>query len=136
VKTVAFHVFVDLQSLLSGRDAELLTFIDELTTVSSSNQYVPPDGSESSDESEDRSDGDMSTPPATPRAYQDSGLRHREQESAKERHRLERLVLEDLNLTLDYFPEPVKKPSTTTVKSRQKVPLRMNSVGLSSLNCI
>ncbi|KAJ7581343.1 hypothetical protein C8J56DRAFT_959789 [Mycena floridula] len=83
ISIVPLHIFLDVDMILSN--GALMAFLDELSASSSS--------------SLDLGDAD-DTPPATPRAT--VSLTERE----KERRRLEQLVLEDLDLSLNY---PVKR---------------------------
>lgn len=114
------HVFADVGSILTGRDAEVLSFVNDLASRSSSKQDLGTSHAENS-EDEISDEEDVTTPPATPRAHPMQVSRQLDRDRERERKRLEKLVLEDLNLSMDYRPEPVKKPSVSRVKSWRKV---------------
>lgn len=98
------HVFVDVAQVLGRVDApersEVLNFVDEVLSSSETILYAADDGEGTDDEDEDEDDGE--TPPGTPRARQRYAQRQQEREKEEERRRLERLVLEDLDLGFDY----------------------------------
>ena len=88
------HIFVDLDLALSN--GSLLAFIDEIFRSHSVTSDVAADDPESEGE----------TPPATPR----HPARELLSEKEVERRRLERMVIEDLDLAMDYTAdEPVPK---------------------------
>jgi autophagy-related protein 2 len=119
VDTIPLHVFLDAGSILSGNSAPVLDFVKDLAPPSSSRQQKQShvDGSDS----EDEEDEEATTPPATPHTQRASGLRLLERDREKERKRLEKLVLEDLDLSMDYRPEPTRKPAAAKVKNWRKV---------------
>jgi autophagy-related protein 2 len=124
VSMVPFHVFVDLGSL--SRDANMLAFINELMIPSvSSSRDLSQSQSEHSDE-ESHGDDD-STPPATPFTSHPAGIHEQQWEREWERRRLEKLVLEDLDLALDYRPEPSGRNSPK-VASWRKVPFSIDLI--------
>ncbi|KAJ7430701.1 hypothetical protein B0H11DRAFT_2134571 [Mycena galericulata] len=102
------HVFIDLD--LATNRTGLLAFLDELDERSMDNSDK--DGEESDEES------DEVTPPASPhsRKMQDGKERERE----RERQRLEKMVLDDLDLDLDYRPGISRKASSPRMSARRK----------------
>ncbi|KAJ7235449.1 hypothetical protein B0H12DRAFT_1141515 [Mycena haematopus] len=97
-----FQVFLDLDLTTSG----LLAFLDELTDQ----QQSPTPESAHDDFSSEDSDED--TPPASPNA------RKSVKEREKERRRLEKMVLEDLDLDLEYRSGTIKSKSRPPKKSK------------------
>lgn len=106
VELVPLHVFVDLDLVLekdaSGNMSQAMAFIDEVSTPSISRAVVGDTKSQVEEEGTGSDEEDADTPPATPRAPNRHGLRRAEREREDERRRLERLVLEDLDLGFDY----------------------------------
>lgn len=100
VKVVPLHLFVDLGQALSEDGA--LAFLEEIVgpkvDADLTNGPTRAD-EEGSDNDEVHSEDEKSTPPTTPYERDD---RKRQREREKERQRLEKLVLEDLDLELDY----------------------------------
>lgn len=98
------HLFVDMPQILgeahSTERSETLSFVEELTTTS--NIILPQTDSDVTMSNEDDDEDDVETPPGTPRASQRYHQRREEREREEERRRLERLVLEDLDLGYDY----------------------------------
>ncbi|KAJ6547632.1 hypothetical protein B0H19DRAFT_1221605 [Mycena capillaripes] len=82
------HVFLDLDHASPG----ILAFLDELT-----NRQEPPEA-EGAHNDFSSEDSDEHTPPASPRSRKTHGAKEQE----RERRRLEKMVLEDLDLDLDY----------------------------------
>lgn len=123
------HVFCDTSLLLNRSNpcelGEPLLFLEEITSRDSLHkdpgfeaEFI--EGSEDEDDEEDEAD----TPPATPRAQQGvHTARQQEREREQERQRLERLVLEDLDLELDYRQTAPQKGHQTVarVESWRKV---------------
>ncbi|RDB21446.1 Autophagy-related protein 2 [Hypsizygus marmoreus] len=92
LNVIPLHIFLDLGKAL--RSDKILTFLDEAIGEQSDSGGKNAGSSLQTDS--DCSDSDSGeTPPASPRAH-DARLRE------KERRRLERLVLEDLDLDIDY----------------------------------
>ncbi|THH20691.1 hypothetical protein EW146_g715 [Bondarzewia mesenterica] len=130
------HFFFDLGLTLGSGDhkraSETLMFVDELLGQTGSSQAgaepVSRQRQGDSDEDEEESDEDMNpTPPASPRSQRAFRLREQERERENERKRLERLVLEDLDLSMDYRQkEPVIKspPSATVLRGKRKAKSR------------
>ncbi|KAJ7111548.1 hypothetical protein C8R43DRAFT_1041373 [Mycena crocata] len=99
------HVFIDLD--LATSPSGLLAFLDELADHQLSDSgpgYSPDSASE---------DFDELTPPASPHSRKMLSAKERE----KERRRLEKMVLEDLDLDLDYRAD--EKPLSKSHKRRQ-----------------
>ncbi|KDQ60992.1 hypothetical protein JAAARDRAFT_31991 [Jaapia argillacea MUCL 33604] len=141
-QVVPIHVFLDLGLLSGGSDksGSLLDFLEDAFTLPipaaipkeghTSDHRVDEDSRWQEEEGEEGSDGG-DTPPATPRH-----MTVRERERVQERQRLERLVLEDLELDVDYgnqgyrdkspkhrgLPQQTSAKATHTPK-RQKKPL-------------
>lgn len=115
VEVTPLHIFTDVTQILReagyAERSEVLRFIDEVIdsphTVFEDANF---DGA-SSDEAEDDVD-ESETPPGTPRARERYSHRQEELTREQERQRLERLVLEDLDLGYDY-----SRPSRGTGKS-------------------
>ncbi|KAI0647065.1 hypothetical protein C8Q79DRAFT_1009211 [Trametes meyenii] len=128
VNLAPLHLFLDVGAALSpaiSGKSETLRFIDELIEQSASTQagggVNTPGDQEHSEDSEDEG-----SRPGTPQASGAQALR--EQEAERERRRLERLVLEDLDLGFDYR-QPETHPQTTSnirvpkpKKKRSKAP--------------
>ncbi|KAI0670368.1 hypothetical protein C8Q78DRAFT_1035864 [Trametes maxima] len=127
VNLAPFHVFLDIGAALSptadGKN-ETLRFVDELigrgtpTPTPGSGADAREDEEEYGEEAE--AEGSR---PGTPRASGAQILREREAE--RERRRLERLVLEDLDLGYDYR-QPEAHPQTTGT-SRVRRPKKRRS---------
>ena len=98
---------MELQRVNALSSDSLFTFVEELSAWK--------------DHGEDLLDeGETETPPATPRPV----FRDILSETEFERKRLERMVIEDLNLTLDYTAEePVATPQRLEQRSKSKVKL-------------
>ncbi|KAJ7709834.1 hypothetical protein B0H17DRAFT_915352 [Mycena rosella] len=100
------HVFVDLDA--ATQNTGLLAFLDELA------DQRPMDAEPAQDDFPSE-DSEELTPPASP----NSRKMHSAKEREKERRRLEKMVLEDLDLDLDYRPDALsKKPSPKISKVR------------------
>jgi autophagy-related protein 2 len=117
VKIAPLHVFVDLTMAMSGDGA--LSFLEDVLDSSSKDNVTCE--SPLTDEQDCTSDDDNesgNTPPATPSV---PAAGNREQE----RRRLERLVLEDLNLDIDYgqkgLSKSIRVPRLRTGQAKQKV---------------
>jgi autophagy-related protein 2 len=127
IDTAPLHLFLDATQVLSGdgsERSEMLSFVDELT--SSSDAVLGPvtatGGRFSDDEDEDEDEAE--TPPGTPGAHRRYLHQQQEIQREAERRRLERLVLEDLDLGLNYSQLPTsnkgaQKPYQAT--GRRKV---------------
>ncbi|GBE82158.1 Autophagy-related protein [Sparassis crispa] len=127
------HVFVDLGLVLTSGDrygiSETLVFLEEIVfpeenarSFGGESKLPVNNRSDAGDELEENAE-DVETPPSTPRASNIFFLREQEREQERERRRLERLVLDDLNLGFDYRNEGTgSKLGTTTspVHSRRK----------------
>ncbi|GJE87153.1 autophagy-related protein 2 [Phanerochaete sordida] len=98
------HVFLDASHILgdgsTSEHSEVLSFLDVLS--SNTSEVTGSHHDEDNIEDEDEGDEETDTPPGTPRARQRQSNRRREREREEERRRLERLVLEDLELGFDY----------------------------------
>lgn len=116
MNVVPLHLCVDLDRLLG--DGSLLAFLDEILGAARSGS----DHGEMEYEEIDDDEAEGDTPPATPRV---ATLRELERAREKERRRLERLVLEDLNLDIDYrTPEktiPINAQRSSTKQGARKV---------------
>ncbi|KAF7792955.1 hypothetical protein EIP86_004058 [Pleurotus ostreatoroseus] len=117
VDIAPLHVFADL-SLVFGSEAsvagtEVLAFLQELSFTDTSND---PQTQEDEGEGEDEFEDD-DTPPATPRASSSYMTRKSERDEERERKRLERMVLEDLDLGYDYRQD-APAPSSRTPGSQ------------------
>lgn len=143
VKLAPLHTFVDvalcLEGSAPGSPSKLISFINEL---------VPPKSNlpdEEIDDDETGTTGDLNEEPGTPRAGTPPpfGFGRYDREEERERKRLERLVLDDLDLGFDYLqgtprkksePEsPNRRRSHHTVRAIRKVCLvcsmLINSIG-------
>jgi len=136
VSVLPLHLFADLR-LLSGdgtshsRNGKLLEFVQEISGRPSTSQRHPqtdstPTSSGPHQDEEDEPDktDDDSTPPSTPQQHRTIHLRLQQKEREKERKRLERLVLEDLDLSMNYLPkEPISSPPKPSpgIRSKRKV---------------
>ncbi|KAJ7219339.1 hypothetical protein GGX14DRAFT_591678 [Mycena pura] len=102
------HLFLDFD-LVSNRTG-LLPFLDELTEQHSTE-------SEHADNELASEGSDEDTPPTTPRSRKTQNTKEQE----RERRRLERMVLEDLDLDLDYRPDASsQKPPTEASKRKPR----------------
>ncbi|PCH37996.1 hypothetical protein WOLCODRAFT_87760 [Wolfiporia cocos MD-104 SS10] len=120
VNFAPLHVFVDLGLALArnadGTQSEVLEFLGEIEGVK--DQTLQKYANVGSDDSGGNfgADEDADTPPGTPRVRVGYSLKEREQE--RERRRLERMVMEDLDLGIDYLQEDSKSNMT----SRKQTP--------------
>ncbi|KAJ7905574.1 hypothetical protein B0H14DRAFT_2660774 [Mycena olivaceomarginata] len=96
------HVFLDLDLATSG----FLAFLDELADQVES--PTPP----SVHDDYASEDSDEETPPASPQA------RRSVKEQERERRRLEKMVLEDLDLDLDYRPNKNRPPKRSKHRAK------------------
>ncbi|KAJ7285766.1 hypothetical protein C8J57DRAFT_1168465 [Mycena rebaudengoi] len=115
------HFFLDIGQATSDG---LLTFLDEVVNRPMSNVE---DG-HGETVSDDDDDEDEDTPPASPHSRRS----HTSRQQDKERRRLERMVLEDLDLDLDYRrPASSKKgiPKVSKRRTRAK-PQQSNTVSI------
>lgn len=110
VKVVPLHIFMDLGQAL--RYDGVLAFLDEVVGSDVDASRSAKFDNDRSDDEVDGVDDYRNTPPATPRAHD---LREREME----RRRLERLILEDLDLDFDYRGNQ-SKPRGGAVKGQEK----------------
>ena len=97
IKAAPLHIFADLGTLLSSQDYGLPEFARDSTPTA-----FPP-AKETTDEDlygEITDEEEKDTPPATPRRL--PGFSQRDSDRQRERHRLEQLVLDDLDLKFDY----------------------------------
>jgi autophagy-related protein 2 len=108
VTTAPLHVFADLELLLSRTG--ISAFVDEILSSSTDNAE-PGDVSRHEGDQPNSESEDVSTPPTTPGVL-DKKARE------KERLRLERLVLRDMEVDEDY---PQKTSVKGTTKSGRKV---------------
>ena len=119
------HVFLDLGLLLGrgpGREeSATMAFLREVATPSKSVFAQTCGSSVPSDSADSDMEDDADTPPATPRAGMEFGMRSPEQQQ-EERRRLEQLVLDDLDLGYDYRQKPKSEdPAAERVKDWRKV---------------
>ena len=122
------HFFFDLGLMLDGdndqESSQLLSFLEEIASPVSGQQGTLesdfPQRDSGSESGGDETDETDPTPPTSPRGQRMSKMREQQREREMERKRLERLVLEDLNLSMDYrLKEPgLSAPST---RLRRKV---------------
>lgn len=132
VDVAPLHAFCDLALVFgsgqtTGTNAAL-AFLEELSSSDVEGSGARADIAEEDDESDDEED-DEDTPPATPRASSPFTMRRPEREQERERKRLERLVLEDLDLGYDYrhtTPEPITRQSASRFRSWPKVRTRVS----------
>lgn len=111
VKIAPLHIFVDLGALLPNQDYGLLEFIQDSTPVT----FPPAKENAEGEPYEEISDEDeKDTPPATPRHF--ANFSRGGGDRQRERQRLEQMVLDDLDLKLDYR-------SSTPKQSPQPLPL-------------
>lgn len=113
VNVAPLHMFVDLEQVLNADG--LLGFLDEMGKSDSSSDSPEGEsgtgvGDESDSDEGNHRQVDDDTPPATPRV---SGPRERERERERERRRLEKLVMDDLDLDIDYRVTKPTPPSGT-----------------------
>lgn len=133
------HVFLDVPQILGeGTTSErsaVLSFIEAMTANTGDVlDHSDADGDASGDEDEDVEDAD--TPPGTPRAGQRYSQRRLEQTREEERRRLERLVLDDLDLGFDYT-QPTSGKEGPRIVTSTRVPRKVNNrkVGRTSITC-
>ncbi|OBZ75363.1 Autophagy-related protein 2 [Grifola frondosa] len=122
VKLAPLHIFLDLD-LISNRDT--LEFLEEVTASDISTSSPAPGEGNTSEDGEYEGDlsEDVDHIPGSSSVPQRSRLREQEMERERERRRLERLVLEDLDLGFDYRQEPSETKAGQTssrVKSWRK----------------
>ncbi|KAF8077884.1 hypothetical protein FPV67DRAFT_1463315 [Lyophyllum atratum] len=117
IKVIPLHIFLDLGNALQGD--RILMFLDEaIGSRTERGRGGPRPGSDYSDSN----NGEAETPPASPRA------RHTQQRD-KERRRLEKLVLEDLNLDFDYgITQPVHDATFTKQTTRNRKARQLSTV--------
>ncbi|KAG1803777.1 uncharacterized protein HD556DRAFT_1330227 [Suillus plorans] len=121
LRIAPLHVFFDLDIMLEG--GSILKFLDEILAVEGSpirNTSGTPQGHSSLDDTEERdsaSDDELNYPFMTPKQL----------ERERERRRLERLVLEDLDLDMDYRTGApsrqrphIKRATNAKLKSKPK----------------
>ncbi|KAI0065395.1 hypothetical protein BV25DRAFT_1821795 [Artomyces pyxidatus] len=123
------HVLLDLGAILDNEQktshSQALAFLEELTSRKperGQDARDPNDMDDSGDDSVDldREDEEASTPPATPIRQRALRLQEQQKERERERRRLERLVLEDLDLSMDYRQHKHDpKLNTKTLQKRQ-----------------
>ncbi|EKM55349.1 uncharacterized protein PHACADRAFT_208868 [Phanerochaete carnosa HHB-10118-sp] len=126
VEVAPLHVFLDIPQILgegaTSEGNEVLAFIDELS--SPTGEVLGSSRDEEASDEEDEGEAGMDTPPGTPRARQRYSSRQLEREREEERRRLERLVLEDLDLGFDYSQPPSRVEEglrdMTPTRARQK----------------
>ena len=98
-----------------------MAFLREVATPSKSVFAQTRGSSVPSDSADSDMEDDADTPPATPRAGMEFGMRSPEQQQ-EERRRLEQLVLDDLDLGYDYRQKPKSEdPAAERVKDWRKV---------------
>ncbi|KZT09510.1 uncharacterized protein LAESUDRAFT_756466 [Laetiporus sulphureus 93-53] len=122
VKFEPLHVFLDLAPLLDkpqqGR-SEAMLFLEEIAAPDEmDHNEQSPDQRNNAGDDQSTDEEDEHTPPATPRARASVGLHTLESERERERRRLERLVLEDLDLGFDYRQEV---PQAASAQAASKV---------------
>ncbi|KAG2157198.1 hypothetical protein DEU56DRAFT_8443 [Suillus clintonianus] len=120
LRIAPLHVFFDVDMMLEG--GGMLKFLDEVLAVEGSpardvsDTSQGPSSLDDTDEEDSGSDDEINIPVMTPRQL----------ERARERRRLERLVLEDLDLGIDYRTgapsrqRPHSKRATNAKKSKSK----------------
>lgn len=135
IEVAPLHLFVDVPQILgdgtSFERSEVLSFVDELRSVIADDLSSPRKEERFSEDEDETEDDEIKTPPGTPRARQKYSHRQVEREREEERRRLERLVLEDLDLGFDYgqtAPEAKKGlRDATPTRARRKVSLHVCS---------
>lgn len=134
VDLVPHHVFVDL-GLVDGKGSpenisHAVAFIEEISAPSISPTLGGDSGDNFDPEGPVSDEEDADTPPATPRAGGAYGFQRAERERENERKRLERMVLEDLDLGFDYGHTPSHNvPSRSAHKVRMVYWPRVISAG-------
>ncbi|KAF5380922.1 hypothetical protein D9615_004012 [Tricholomella constricta] len=108
IKVIPLHILLDLGNAL--RCDRILAFLDEAigdkVELGHGSTHDPRPRSDLSDDS----DGDAETPPASPRA-------RNTHEEDKERRRMEKLVLQDLNLDFDHGAD---RPTDERMPTKQR----------------
>lgn len=129
------HAFVDSGLILAryahNERSETLAFIDEITESSGAGPETQPHKEESEGGADSEEEDD--TPPGTPRAaVAGFDVREFQKEQERERRRLERLVLEDLELGFDYRQEQNGEAATKVQswRKRQKRSKRRSKVSI------
>lgn len=104
VDIAPLHIFADLSAVLGAEGeptgvSETMRFLDEVSVsdITPASTGLAGDSGDVQDE-----DDDAETPPATPRARQNFFQQQHELDRERERKRLEKLVMEDLDLEYDY----------------------------------
>ncbi|KAI0093682.1 hypothetical protein BDY19DRAFT_1063485 [Irpex rosettiformis] len=129
VRLAPLHVFCDMSLLLNKynpeRLSEPLLFLEEISlrdTPQTPPSFLDYDWDE--ELAAEDEDGELEdTPPATPKAQRRHAYREQERDREHERQRLERLVMEDLDLELDYrqtIPEKGEPPFSRVDNWRKK----------------
>ncbi|OCH92227.1 hypothetical protein OBBRIDRAFT_869049 [Obba rivulosa] len=108
------HLYADL-GLLLRKDvpsvpSEATVFLEEITGKSEDTLHPQPAVDQGDSDNGDDDLGHPDSRPATPRAHREYHTTERERDSERERRRLERLILEDLDLTYDYRDGDTEKP--------------------------
>ncbi|KAF5373651.1 hypothetical protein D9758_000606 [Tetrapyrgos nigripes] len=118
VKVVPLHVFVDARQAFNNDDISAYT--NALSSISS-NQGHSQNASHSAEmDEDDDEDKAGDTPPATPR---ERGYRDGTRDQEMERKRLEKAVLEDLDLHYDYgVKDAAPKTKRSSQRNRTKKP--------------
>ncbi|TFY72678.1 hypothetical protein EVG20_g338 [Dentipellis fragilis] len=123
------HMFLDL-GLLASDDShanEIFSYINLLANPAAS----PPKNSEpatcnrqsedfAGNEDYDDESSEDHTPPATPQARRAMRAREQAKQRERERKRLEKLVLDDLDLSFDYRQEDLLSKPATSSRTRRK----------------
>ncbi|KAJ6596964.1 hypothetical protein DFH09DRAFT_107468 [Mycena vulgaris] len=115
------HIFMDLEAATNSTG--LLAFLNDLADQPAMDSERAHD-----DDSPSEEDSDELTPPASPH----SRKTHIAKEREKERRRLEQMVLQDLDLDLDYRPSKTLSPKISKRKARGKTSQPITTVVVKS----
>lgn len=113
VNLVPLHAFLDFGLLEAKGDksssSHTAIFLEELSTPTLPPAVESEDDVGAGEDEEDPEEDDADTPPATPRVGGTYGFQRAERERENERRRLEKMVLEDLDLGFDYGQSASRK---------------------------
>ncbi|KAA1471103.1 hypothetical protein DENSPDRAFT_858705 [Dentipellis sp. KUC8613] len=129
VDILPLHIFLDL-GLLASDDShanEIFSYINLLANPASGppKNFKPamPNSQPADlggDEDHNDESSDEHTPPATPQARRAMRAREQAKQRERERKRLEKLVLDDLDLSFDYRKDDLPKPATSSRAKSKK----------------
>ncbi|KAI0054145.1 hypothetical protein FA95DRAFT_1585813 [Auriscalpium vulgare] len=129
------HIVLDLSVLLddsseAGAKSAAMGFLDDVAKSTTGQRTAAPPSTAPSSEIDSDDDGEeteddrgRATPSASPSRVHITRPGEQQNERQRERQRLERLVLEDLNLSMDYLPKQAipERPRQIRSSKRRKI---------------